>query len=274
MAPLVGAIQVISSFVMSVGGAVGAAAGSAVTSIGGGGYLAAQIGHTVAGVVANSVVGATVGAMSSLVTGGDIGKGALYGSIGGAVLGGIAEIPGMEGLRTGAGKAAQVGTGQDSIFGAFTAGAQPGIEGMKAGVSQMLGGAGAGGAPAGAPAAEAAMTSPGAAKVLAAEATKKGAEEGFKGISSSVIASGIGAAGDAVGRMYDTYESNRMKEKLAASRIKSEGFYTPSLFAKGSLSEAYRPEALQTTEGITSRWRADNLAKRFLGPYAMDIGGR
>ena len=58
----------------------------------GGGAIAAGV----ATVVSYAVVGATIGAISSKVMGGDIGKDALYGAIGGSVLGGFNVALGTE----------------------------------------------------------------------------------------------------------------------------------------------------------------------------------
>lgn len=86
---------------MSFVGLAGAIAGVA-TSAGLGATAAGIIG----GVGAGAIGGAGLGALSSAITGGDVGKGALFGALGGAATGGLGSAVGSMG-----GSAAGVGTG-------------------------------------------------------------------------------------------------------------------------------------------------------------------
>lgn len=83
-----------------------AAAGAIIAAVGATGMAATAI--TVA---TYAVVGAAIGAITSAVAGGDIGKGALWGGIGGAVVGGISVAAGAaaDAVSTGAGAMAESG---------------------------------------------------------------------------------------------------------------------------------------------------------------------
>ena len=63
--------------------------------------MAGAIGTIATGVIVSAVVGAAIGGISAAVMGGDIGKGMLFGAIGGVVTGGIAG-EGIAGMFTGA----------------------------------------------------------------------------------------------------------------------------------------------------------------------------
>lgn len=84
-----------------------AAAGAIITAVGVTGMAATAI--TVA---TYAVVGAAIGAITSAVAGGDIGRGALWGAVGGAVVGGISVAAGAaaDAVSTGAGAMAESGS--------------------------------------------------------------------------------------------------------------------------------------------------------------------
>lgn len=90
------------------------AIGGAAAGLGAGATASAIIG----GVGAGALGGAGLGALSSAVTGGDIGKGAMFGALGGAVTGGLGSAFGGAG-----GSAAGAGTGSAASAGAPVAAA-------------------------------------------------------------------------------------------------------------------------------------------------------
>lgn len=63
--------------------------GGAVSGLAGGLNLGGSLGGIISGALTSGLVGAAVGAGTALITGGDIGTGALYGGLGGAALGGL-----------------------------------------------------------------------------------------------------------------------------------------------------------------------------------------
>lgn len=121
--------------------AMGAAALSSVMAAGTLGLTAGAIsatGAALGGGLAAGALGAGLGAGTAALTGGDVGKGALIGGVGGALSGGLAS-----GI-SGAGGAALAGTGAQTAIGAG-AGAVGGAAGAAAGGEDPLKGAAFGG---------------------------------------------------------------------------------------------------------------------------------
>jgi len=92
-------------------------------------------------VVQSAIIGAAVGGLSAAVTGGDIGKGMLYGAVGGAVLGGIGAFAGMGSGGT-AGAATGATSAASSVPSSVTAGVNA-VKGATTGAVVSGGGAGA-----------------------------------------------------------------------------------------------------------------------------------
>lgn len=111
-----------------------------VTAAIAGGLVSAGIGATTAGILAAGIVGAGAGAIiggaTAAFTGGNIGKGALMGGLGGAVTGGVG------GALGGGASGAAGGAAEGAGAGASDIGA--GIGGAAGDVSSGVGGAGAG----------------------------------------------------------------------------------------------------------------------------------
>lgn len=122
------------SFV-ALAGAIGAGA----TSIGLSGAIAGALGTTAATVApvigavgAGALGGAGMGALGSAVTGGDVGKGALFGALGGGLTGGLSSAVGSIG-----GAAATPGAGALGSTGGTAAGAAPGAAAGSTGGSAL-----------------------------------------------------------------------------------------------------------------------------------------
>ena len=122
------------SFV-ALAGAIGAGA----TSIGLSGAIAGALGTTAATVApvigavgAGAIGGAGMGALGSAVTGGDVGKGALFGALGGGLTGGLSSAVGSIG-----GAAATPGAGALGSTGGTAAGAAPGAAAGSTGGSAL-----------------------------------------------------------------------------------------------------------------------------------------
>lgn len=125
-----------------LGTAAGVGAGAAGAGLMGAGATAG-LASGIGAVGAGALGGAGLGALGSAVTGGDVGKGALYGALGGGLSGGLSSAIGSIG-----GAAATPGAGALGSTGGTAAGAAPGsAAGSAAGsTGGTAAGAGAGGA--------------------------------------------------------------------------------------------------------------------------------
>ena len=102
-------------------------------------------GTIAATIISGALVGAAIGGITALVTGGDIGQGMLYGAIGGAVIGGISgALGGVGGIGGGPGALATTGTAGAEAASLAAAEAAAGITTGVGGVGGMFAGLGEG----------------------------------------------------------------------------------------------------------------------------------
>ena len=142
-------------------------------------FLAGMAGTVVAG----AIIGAGIGALSTLVLGGDLGKNMLYGAVGGAVLGGVQGLmPSSQFLAAGS---TPYTTGGNVVF---QGAGESGTFIAKSGVESAIGGAGM--------------------------STSDGVAEGGIGLIGSVLG-GLGESGQAKDQM-------KFQKEQAAINLKAE----------------------------------------------------
>jgi len=109
------------SFV-ALAGTIGAGATALLGGMGmatGVGTLGAALGTGIGAVGAGALGGAGLGALGSAITGGDVGKGAMFGALGGGLTGGLSSAIGaLPGAATGSTTGAAAGSGGGSALGA------------------------------------------------------------------------------------------------------------------------------------------------------------
>lgn len=108
-----------------VGSGLGTAAGATAVGAGGVGLMGAgttaALASGIGAVGAGALGGAGLGALGSAITGGDVGKGALYGALGGGITGGLSSAVGaLPGSAAGSTTGAAAGSGGGSALGSST----------------------------------------------------------------------------------------------------------------------------------------------------------